>query len=63
MKALNLNNLSGADLKSKIKEMHYRICKLETDKYDMEKRQERQEYDVKKIFFCQYFLTSFKISI
>lgn len=46
MKAWDLTNLNGSDLKFKIKEMHHRICKLETDKYDMEKRQERQEYDV-----------------
>lgn len=50
MKAWDLSTLNGSDLKSKIKEMHHRICKLETDKYDMEKRQERQEYDVNLSF-------------
>ncbi|KAF8354612.1 tnt-3, partial [Pristionchus pacificus] len=41
--------LSDAEIKQKIKEMHSRIAKLETDKYDMEKRHERQEYDLKEL--------------
>lgn len=50
MKAIDFSSLSGSELKIKLKELHQRICKLETDKYDLEKRHERQEYDVNIIF-------------
>jgi hypothetical protein len=43
----DLNLLTGNDLRGKIKEMHTRICKLETEKYDLEKRVQSQEYDVR----------------
>ena len=41
-----LSEIASSELRQKIKELHQRICKLEADKYDLEKRHERQEYDV-----------------
>lgn len=42
----NVSQLLVNDLKMKIKQLHTHICKLEAVKYDLEKRHERQLYDV-----------------
>lgn len=48
-RAGNIADLLPNDLKDKIKQLHSRIVKLEGEKYDLEKRHERQEYDLKEL--------------
>uniref|UniRef100_A0A914ZYW2 Troponin T n=1 Tax=Parascaris univalens TaxID=6257 RepID=A0A914ZYW2_PARUN len=48
-KTIDFSELKGNDLKEKIRQLYQRICKLEADKYDLERRKERQEYDLKEL--------------
>ena len=45
----DVSNMLPNDIKAKIKQLHSRIVKLEGEKYDLEKRKDRQEYDLKEM--------------
>lgn len=47
IKPLEIDHLSIEKLRSKANEMWEVIVKLETEKYDLEERQKRQDYDVR----------------
>jgi len=48
-KPVDVSNLLPNDIKAKIKQLHAKIVRLESEKYDLEKRHERQDYDLKEL--------------
>lgn len=48
VKPLNIEGLSVDELKKKANELWEQIIQLESDKYDLEERSKRQDYDVSK---------------
>jgi len=52
IKPLDIENLSVDKLKQKATELWDAIVKLETEKYDLEERQKRQDYDVRINFLA-----------
>nr|CAD7201915.1 unnamed protein product [Timema douglasi] len=49
IKPLDIENLSLEKLRTKAQELWEAIIKLETEKYDLEERQKRQDYDLKEL--------------
>lgn len=49
IQALEIEGLSIEQLKEKAKELWEAVVKLETEKYDLEERQKRQDYDLKEL--------------
>ena len=54
LKALNIEGFGSEELRKKAEEFWDRIVRLESDKYDLEERQKRQEYDVIHYFFSYF---------
>lgn len=50
VKPLHIEGLAIPKLQSKARELWDCIVKLETEKYDLEERQRRQEYDVRILY-------------
>lgn len=48
IKPLDLTGLNDQKLRTKATELWELIVKLETEKYDLEERQKRQDYDVRR---------------
>lgn len=49
IKPLEIEGLAVDQLKEKAKELWEQVIKLETEKYDLEERQKRQDYDLKEL--------------
>lgn len=54
IKPLTIDGLSVDKLRDKARELWDCIVKLETEKYDLEERQKRQDYDVSSIHIYEY---------
>ena len=48
IKPLDLDGMDSDSLQSKANELWDTIVRLETEKYDLEERQKRQDYDVRE---------------
>jgi troponin T len=59
IKPLDLDGMGQDDLVSKANELWETIVRLETDKYDLEERQKRQDYDVRCAGFIFYKLLQY----
>ena len=51
IKPLDLDAMDGDQLNNKASELWDTIVRLETEKYDLEERQKRQDYDVSTDYF------------
>lgn len=49
IKPLDIDNMGESKLRDKAHELWEAIVKLETEKYDLEERQKRQDYDLKEL--------------
>jgi len=49
---LDLSSMDTEALIAKAKELHDKLYKLESDKYDLDDRYKRQQYDVSIAYIC-----------
>ena len=59
IKPLDVEAMDSDELRSKAAELWDTIVRLETEKYDLEERQKRQDYDVSIIFYFIFSIVSF----
>ncbi len=57
----DFGSMSTDDLRAKLKEIHALICNLEAEKYDMEAREARQDYDVSRAMHFDFYFKSAKL--
>merc|ERR1711972_110567 len=57
IKPLDVDAMDSDQLGAKAKELWDTIVRLETEKYDLEERQKRQDYDLKDVSMCCYLNT------